>query len=140
IRDLTYGAFRVPDQGVPAPAAAPVTIDSAALAAYAGTYRFSSTSSRDQQAPNDDARGIRGFGGLGIELAIEDGRVKVVSPVANAPAARAGVMAGDIITHLDDEALRGLSLNQAVEKLRGPVNTAVRLTIVRKGQENPIEV
>jgi hypothetical protein len=49
-------------------------------------------------------------------------------------------MAGDIITHLDDEALRGLSLNQAVEKLRGPVNTAVRLKIVRKGQENPIEL
>jgi CubicO group peptidase (beta-lactamase class C family) len=140
IRDLTYGAFRVPDQGVPTPAAAPVATDPATLAAYAGTYRFSSTSSRDQQAPNGDARGVRGFGGLGIELAIEDGRVKVVSPVANAPAARAGVIAGDIITHLDDEALRGLSLNQAVEKLRGPVNTAVRLKIVRKGQENPIEV
>jgi CubicO group peptidase (beta-lactamase class C family) len=140
IRDLAYGAFRVPDQGVPAPAAAPVTIEEATLAAYAGTYRFSSTSSRDRQASNSDALGVRGFGGLGIDLAIEDGRVKVVSPVANAPAARAGVMAGDIITHLDDEALRGLSLNQAVEKLRGPVNTAVRLKIVRKGQENPIEV
>jgi CubicO group peptidase (beta-lactamase class C family) len=94
-RDLTYGAFRIPDQGVPAPAVAPVAIDPATLAAFAGTYRFSSTSSRDQQAPNGDARRVRGFGGLGIELAIEDGRVKVVSPVANAPAARAGVMAND---------------------------------------------
>jgi hypothetical protein len=49
-------------------------------------------------------------------------------------------MANDIVTHVDDEALRGLSLNQAVEKMRGPVNTAVRLKIVRKGRENPIEV
>jgi len=138
-RDLTYGAFRVPDQDVPTSAAAPVTIDAATLAAYAGTYRFPSISSRDQQ--DGEARGgVHGFGGVGIDLTVEDGRVKVVSPVANAPAARAGIMANDIITHLDGEALQGLSVNQAVEKLRGPVNTAVRLKIVRKGQDNPIEV
>ena len=56
------------------------------------------------------------------------------------PAARAGVMANDIITHLDDEATQGMSLNQALEKMRGPVNTAVRLKIARKGQDGLIEL
>jgi len=136
-RDLTYGAFRVPDQGVPA--SAPATIDGATLAAYAGTYRFPAISSRDQQ--DAQARGgVHGFGGVGIDLTVEDGRVKVVSPVANAPAARAGVLANDIITHLNGEAFRGLSVNQAVEKLRGPANTSIRLRIERKGREGPIEV
>src|ERR1700746_3178528 len=80
------------------------------------------------------------FGGLGIEVTMEDGLVKVVAPIDETPAAKAGVMAGDIITHLDDEQVQGLTLNQAVEKMRGPVNTKIKLKIVRKGQEKPIEV
>jgi len=60
------------------------------------------------------------FGGLGIEVTMEDGLVKVVAPIDETPAAKAGVMANDIITHLDDEAVQGLTLNQAVEKMRGP--------------------
>src|SRR6266702_729415 len=80
------------------------------------------------------------FGGLGIEVTMEDGLIKVVSPIDDTPASRAGVMANDIITNLDDEAVQGLTLNQAVEKMRGPVNTKIRLKIIRKGQDNPIEV
>src|ERR1051326_2732908 len=69
------------------------------------------------------------FGGLGIEVTMEQGLVKVVAPIDDTPAARAGIMAGDIITHLDDEQVQGLTLNQAVEKMRGPVNTKIRLKI-----------
>src|SRR5437868_7011666 len=80
------------------------------------------------------------FGGLGIEVTMEDGLVKVVSPIDDTPAAKAGVMANDIITQLDGEQVQGLTLNQAVEKMRGPVNTKIKLTIMRKGQDKPIEV
>jgi CubicO group peptidase (beta-lactamase class C family) len=132
-RNLTYGAFRVPDQGETASAVAPVMIDAATLAAYAGTYTFSSTSSRDRQV-------AREFGGLGVDIAMEQGLIKVRSPIQGMPAAKAGIMAGDILTHLDDVAIQGVSLNQAIEKMRGPVNTKVRLRIVRNGQDGPIEV
>ena len=80
------------------------------------------------------------FGGLGIEVTMEDGLVKVVAPIDDTPAAKAGVLANDIITHLDDEAVQGLTLNQAVEKMRGPVNTKIRLKIMRKGQDKPVEI
>ena len=80
------------------------------------------------------------FGGLGIEVTMEDGLVKVVTPIDDTPAAKAGVMANDVITQLDGEQVQGLTLNQAVEKMRGPVNTKIKLTIMRKGQDKPIEV
>ena len=80
------------------------------------------------------------FGGLGIEVTMEDGLIKVVSPIDDTPASKAGILANDIITNLDDEAVQGLTLNQAVEKMRGPVNTKIRLRIVRKGQDKPIDV
>jgi len=80
------------------------------------------------------------FGGLGIEVTMEDGLIKVVSPIDDTPASKAGIMANDIITNLDDEAVQGLTLNQAVEKMRGPVNTKIKLKIIRKGQDKPIEV
>jgi carboxyl-terminal processing protease len=80
------------------------------------------------------------FGGLGIEVTMEEGLIKVVSPIDDTPAQKAGVMANDIITHLDDEAVQGLTLNQAVEKMRGAVNTKIRLKIMRKGQDKPVEV
>src|SRR5205823_13657680 len=78
-------------------------------------------------------------GGVGIEVTMEDGLVKVVAPIDETPAAKAGVMAGDIITHLDDEPVQGLTLNQAVDKMRGPVNTKIRLKVMRKGQDKPVE-
>src|ERR1700758_2581484 len=80
------------------------------------------------------------FGGLGIEVPMEDGLAKVVAPIDGTPASKAGVMANDIIPHLDDEAVQGLTLNQAVDKMRGPVNTKIKLTIMRKGADKPIEV
>jgi carboxyl-terminal processing protease len=80
------------------------------------------------------------FGGLGIEVTMEEGLIKVVAPIDDTPAAKAGIMANDIITKLDDEQVQGLTLNQAVEKMRGPVNTKIKLTIMRKGQAKPIEV
>jgi carboxyl-terminal processing protease len=80
------------------------------------------------------------FGGLGIEVTMEDGLIKVVAPIDETPAAKAGIMANDIITQLDGEQVQGLTLNQAVEKMRGPVNTKIKLTIMRKGQDKPIDV
>jgi carboxyl-terminal processing protease len=80
------------------------------------------------------------FGGLGIEVTMENGVVKVVSPIEDTPAARAGLMSGDLITHLDKEQILGLTLQEAVEKMRGPVNSPISLTIVRKGVEDPFEV
>ena len=80
------------------------------------------------------------FGGLGIEVTMEEGLVKVVAPIDDTPAAKAGIMANDIITHIDDKQVQGLTLDQAVEKMRGPANTKTKLKIVRKGQDKPIEV
>jgi len=78
------------------------------------------------------------FGGLGIEVTMEDGLIKVVAPIDDTPAAKAGVQANDIITMLDDEAVQGMTLNQAVDKMRGPVNTKIKLTIIRKGVDKPL--
>jgi carboxyl-terminal processing protease len=80
------------------------------------------------------------FGGLGIEVLMEDGLIKVVAPIDDTPAAKAGILANDLITKLDDDQVQGMTLNQAVEKMRGPVNTTVKLTIMRKGQAKPLEL
>ena len=80
------------------------------------------------------------FGGLGIEVTMEDGLVKVVAPIDDTPAARAGILANDLITHLNDEAVQGLTLTQAVDKMRGAPNTTLKLKIIRKPQTKPIEV
>ena len=80
------------------------------------------------------------FGGLGIEVTMENGVIKVVSPIEGTPAEKAGVLANDLVTHLDDEPIHGLTLEQAVEKMRGPRNSIIKLTIVRKGQDEPLFV
>jgi carboxyl-terminal processing protease len=80
------------------------------------------------------------FGGLGIEVTMEDGLVKVVAPMDDTPAAKAGIMSGDLITAIDDAAVQGLTLEQAVAKMKGPINTKTRLKIMRKGAEQPIDV
>ena len=80
------------------------------------------------------------FGGLGIEVGMEDGFVKVVSPIDDTPAARAGVEAGDLIIKLGKDSVKGLSLNEAVEKMRGPKGSDITLTIVREGLEKPLEL
>jgi len=80
------------------------------------------------------------FGGLGIEVTMEKGVVKVVSPIENTPADKAGLLAGDYITHLDGESIRGLTLGEAVEKMRGPVESDIVVTVVREGVEQPFDV
>ena len=80
------------------------------------------------------------FGGLGIEVTQQDGFVKVVSPMDDTPAYKAGVLAGDFITFVDDKPMLGLSLSEAVEIMRGPVGSTIKLTIVREGLEDPIEI
>lgn len=80
------------------------------------------------------------FGGLGIEVTMADGVIKVVTPIDDTPAAKAGLLANDLITHLDGERVRGLTLNQAVDKMRGKVNTPLIVTIVRKGRKAPFDV
>jgi len=79
------------------------------------------------------------FGGLGIEVTLENGLVKVVSPIDETPAFRAGLQPGDLITHLDGEPVMGLTLAEAVEKMRGPVNSQIKLTI-RRGAAEPFDV
>ena len=80
------------------------------------------------------------FGGLGIEVTMEEGFVKVVSPMDDTPAFRAGVEAGDYITHIDGEPILGLSLNEAVERMRGPVGEKIVITIVRVSEDEPFDV
>src|SRR5260221_4037623 len=80
------------------------------------------------------------FGGLGIEVMMEDGLVKVVAPMDDTPAAKAGIMSGDFISQIDDDAVQGLTLEQAVNKMKGPVDTRTRLKILRKGADKPIDV
>jgi len=95
----------------------------------------------DQEAFREMQVGTQGqFGGLGIEVGMEDGFVKVISPIDDTPASRAGVLAGDLIVKLDDASVKGMTLNDAVKQMRGKPNTQIRLTIVRKGEPNPIEL
>ena len=75
------------------------------------------------------------FGGLGIEVTMENGLVKVVSPIDDTPAAKAGLLSGDYISHIDEEPVMGLSLSEAVDKMRGPINTELKITIIRQGKE-----
>ncbi|MDE0112550.1 MAG: S41 family peptidase [Albidovulum sp.] len=80
------------------------------------------------------------FGGVGIEITQEDGFVKVITPIDDTPAANAGVQAGDFITHVDGESLLGMTLDEAVENLRGPVGEEVVITVVREGETEPLEI
>ena len=80
------------------------------------------------------------FGGLGIEVTMEDNVLKIVSPIDDSPASKAGILAGDVITALDGEAVQGLSMQQAVDKMRGPVNTPITLRILRAGKGAPFDV
>jgi len=80
------------------------------------------------------------FGGLGIEVTMDSGFVKVVSPIDDTPAFHAGIQAGDYITHIDDEPVMGLTLGEAVDKMRGKVGTEIRLVVRREGEEGPIDI
>ncbi|MEN0041181.1 MAG: S41 family peptidase [Pseudomonadota bacterium] len=80
------------------------------------------------------------FGGLGIEVTMEDELVKVIAPIDDTPAAKAGVLSGDLVSQIDGENVRGLSLQEAVDKMRGLVNTPIVLTILRKGADKPLKI
>ncbi|MEM1101669.1 MAG: PDZ domain-containing protein, partial [Pseudomonadota bacterium] len=93
----------------------------------------------------DDAADMRvqtrgEFGGLGIEVTQEEGFVKVVAPMDDTPADIAGVEAGDFITHVDGEGLLGLTLDEAVELMRGPVGSEIVITVVREGEDDPFDI
>ena len=95
----------------------------------------------DQEAFRELQVGTQGeFGGLGIEVGMEDGFVKVVAPIDDSPAARAGLKSGDLIVKLDDSSVKGMTLNDAVKRMRGKPNTQITLTIVRKGETKPLVV
>lgn len=81
-----------------------------------------------------------GFGGLGIEIGSEDGMPKVIAPIEDTPAARAGIMSGDLITHIDGKATKGMSLSDAIKLMRGEPKTPIVLTIKREGKQQPLEV
>ena len=80
------------------------------------------------------------FFGLGIEVTMENELVKVITPIDDTPAAKAGVLAGDVITHLDGEQVQGLTLAEAVDKMRGPANSSITLTIMREGADEPLKI
>ncbi len=95
----------------------------------------------DADAFKDLQVGTQGeFGGLGIEVGMEDGLVKVVSPIEDTPAYRAGVKSGDLIFKLDETPVKGLTLSDAVKKMRGKPKTPIKLSIIRKGETKPIEI
>jgi len=80
------------------------------------------------------------FGGLGIEVGMEDGFIKVIAPIDDTPAQRAGVLAGDLIIRIDDEPIRGLGLDEAVKRMRGEPGSEIVLTIMREGEEKPLRI
>ncbi len=80
------------------------------------------------------------FGGLGIEVTMESGLVKVVSPIDDTPAAKAGIKPGDLIAEIDGTAVMGMTLSDAVEKMRGPIGTMVKITVIREGLKQPLPI
>jgi len=136
IRNLTYGSLRVSEQSSFKPPASPAVVRPYLLADYAGKYDFgSSSSSRDRL--NSPASG---YVGTGMGVAIADGGAKVNDAFEGEPAANAGAKPGDLITEIDDLPVRGLSIGQVIGKLRGEINSQVRLKILRPGADHPIDI
>jgi L-aminopeptidase/D-esterase-like protein len=118
----------VPDNAVAArPTGKPASVSADKLASYAGTYEFGS------------AAAAGGFGGLGLQVRLEDGQVKVV-PIAGLAGARAGILADDTVTRLDGAQLKGLPLNSVIGSMRGPPGSKAVLTVVHNGQDQPIDI
>ncbi|MEN8177176.1 MAG: S41 family peptidase [Pseudomonadota bacterium] len=116
-----------------------VLLENAIRGMVSGLDPHSSYLNRDEF--KDLQVGTKGeFGGLGIEVGMEDGFVKVIAPIDDTPAQRAGVKSGDLIVRLDDTPVKGLTLNDAVKLMRGKPGTSISLTIVREGEEKPIKI
>jgi membrane-associated protease RseP (regulator of RpoE activity) len=120
----------VPEQKPFVPSATPLNVGAATLASYAGRYDFAQ--------PNDvsDMR----FGAVGTNIEAAEGGANVLKVTGGAPAARAGVRAGDVITGVDGESLAGLSVGQMIARLRGPIGSTARLQVQRKDQAMPLDV
>ncbi|UOM33339.1 S41 family peptidase [Acuticoccus sp. I52.16.1] len=119
--------------------------DEKALIASAINGMLTSLDPHSSYMPPDDFEDMQvqtsgEFGGLGIEVTMEGDLIKVVSPIDDTPAFKAGVLAGDLITHLDGEEVMGLSLAEAVDRMRGPVDTAIKITVRREGVDDPIDI
>ena len=93
---------------------------------------------RDAEDMRTQTRGE--FGGLGIEVTMENELVKVIAPIDDTPASRAGILSGDFISEIDGQPVRGLKLEEAVEKMRGAVNTPIKLTVIRQGADKPLDI
>ncbi len=134
IRRLPYTALKVPEVIEPV---APVQGNAGTLTEYVGRYVFGgSTSSLDRQISVAD-----GNGWAGLEFVVaEEGGLRVVKPADRGPAARAGVMAGDLITTIGDASIKGLTLEAAFRRISGPVNATIKLKIIRQKQNEPIVV
>lgn len=120
-------------------------VDEADLIQAAINGMLSSLDPHSSYLPPDDADAMRvqtrgSFGGLGIEVTHEEGFVKVVSPMDGTPADAAGVLAGDFITHVDGESLLGLTLDEAVDLMRGPIGSEIIITVVREGEDEPFDI
>lgn len=120
-------------------------VDDRKLLNYAIEGMLSGLDPHSAYLNEDDYRDLRvgtsgEFGGLGIEVGMENGFVKVISPIDDTPAQRAGVLAGDLIIRLDDKPVKGMKLDDAVKAMRGKPGTAVRLTIVRDGEDKPVVI
>ena len=135
-RNLTYGALLVPEQPVLAVSAQPVAVDTKMLADYVGTYDFGlTTSSSDRQGPPKDT-GRR----VGIQFEPEDRGARLTWVLDGAPASKAGVRVGDVITHVDGMPTKGLTTGQLNGKIGGPAGMEVHLTIERKDVDRPLQV
>jgi carboxyl-terminal processing protease len=120
-------------------------VDDRALLKYAIEGMLSGLDPHSAYLDEEDYRDIRvgtsgEFGGLGIEVGMENGFVKVIAPIDDTPAQRAGVRAGDLIIRLDDQPVKGMTLDEAVKQMRGKPGTKIRLTIVREGQDKPVVI
>lgn len=120
-------------------------VDDETLIKYALNGMLESLDPHSAYLDEDDFKDMRvqtsgEFGGLGIEVTLENGLVKVVSPIDDTPAAKAGIQAGDLITHLNDEPVLGLTLSEAVDQMRGKVGSKIDLTLRREGVNEPIDV
>jgi membrane-associated protease RseP (regulator of RpoE activity) len=135
IRNLTYGALQVPEPPSSLPAT-PVAVSADALADYAGTYDFGlSSSSRDRRDPP-----ARSFAGVGIDIEIVGGGIKIISLRDNGPAAKAGIKPGDMITAIDGAPVKGLKIDRIMGKLRGVANSLVRLKLSRTSLDDSVEL
>ena len=135
-RHLVYAALRIPQPASSAAAQAPGTVSSEVLASYVGTYDFgASLSARDKQAPFPAFT----YSGVGLVVAVAEGRATVRNPVDGGPAAKAGVLAGDVLTDIDALPLKGLNIDQVLAKLRGPAGSDVQLRVTREGRATPID-